>query len=361
MTTSIKKFRSLLCIFALLYTCSLYVKGEEWVSESDKKKEISRTFSVSKSDNLNLDTRYGDITISHWNRNEISIRVVVEAKARNERRVSEMLDYVKIDLNKTGNTVYGSTSIKNFNGGNNERLSIHYYISMPSQINVSIDHRYGNINLPEDNEGKYDVELSYGKFFGGNFTKDISIEGRYSDFTMGNIKNAALELSYSGRTSIGNANNLVIESRYSSIGLKNVDNLTMEDSYGHLSLEKVKNATLEMKYSEGAIQKLENSLIIGDMAYSNITVREVSANFTRIEADSRYGTLKLYIPKRTAFSVEADDMKYGDYEIKGFNSVDTHKDQSSGVDYRSTVNEGSRQRTIYYEGNRYGNLKINGI
>ena len=51
-----------------------------------KKKEINKSFNVGKNDILQVDNRYGNITVTHWSKSEVSIRVVIEAKAATRKR-----------------------------------------------------------------------------------------------------------------------------------------------------------------------------------------------------------------------------------------------------------------------------------
>ncbi len=107
---SLKSLQTCLGIFFLLFLGTFYVSAEEYGAASEKKREVSKTFQVSLSDNLSIENRYGNITVTHWNKNEIEIKVVIEAKARNDQRVEELLNYVDIILDKTGNMVTALTT-----------------------------------------------------------------------------------------------------------------------------------------------------------------------------------------------------------------------------------------------------------
>ncbi len=41
--------------------------------EKIKKKEISQSYSVSAGDRLQVENRYGNITVTHWNQNTVAI------------------------------------------------------------------------------------------------------------------------------------------------------------------------------------------------------------------------------------------------------------------------------------------------
>ena len=85
-------------LMLLVVFCS--VSGWAAKQESIKKKEINKSFNVGKSDILQVDNRYGNITVTHWSKSEVSIRVVIEAKARNEERAQNIIDRISIRMER---------------------------------------------------------------------------------------------------------------------------------------------------------------------------------------------------------------------------------------------------------------------
>ena len=83
-----KKGQSCFLRAGLLMLLVLFCSVSGWAAkqESIKKKEINKSFNVGKNDILQVDNRYGNITVTHWSKSEVSIRVVIEAKARNEEK-----------------------------------------------------------------------------------------------------------------------------------------------------------------------------------------------------------------------------------------------------------------------------------
>ena len=78
-TTHVKLSPAVLLTFVLLL-CNLSAIARP--QEKIKKKEISQSYSVSAGDRLQVENRYGNITVTHWNQNTVAIRVEVECKAR---------------------------------------------------------------------------------------------------------------------------------------------------------------------------------------------------------------------------------------------------------------------------------------
>ena len=75
MKTAIKHFGKALWTVALLWLCgtiALATPGGKPL-EAVKTKTVNKTFRVSNDSELAIENRYGEITITHWSRNEVAI------------------------------------------------------------------------------------------------------------------------------------------------------------------------------------------------------------------------------------------------------------------------------------------------
>ncbi|MDH6307020.1 hypothetical protein M2459_003707 [Parabacteroides sp. PF5-5] len=339
----------------LLLACCL----PAWANTPDrtKKKEINQSFNVSNNDLLRVDNRYGNITITHWNKNEVSIRVVIEVKANSDSQAQEALDRVNVELGKSSNTVSAITSLRSQTGwnNNNNRLTIDYYISMPSKLSTVLSQKYGNINMPEKNEGKSMLEVKYGNIKAGSFTASLNIDAGYSNVELDDVQDLNLDISYCGNVKVNNGESMRIDGKYSNISIRNVKKLEVDKKYSNLKVGNTENVAISMKYSECNIDRMKDQLQASSMDYSTLNIKEVASGFKRIEARARYGNLNIHIPSNASFKVDAKDMKYGNIDINGFNV--THSNVENKVNHHYQVNGGGSS-VILFEGNNYSNIKI---
>lgn len=359
-TRSNRGILPLLTFFLLLG--SVFASAKEYAHE--KKKEYKQSFSAGPGDQLQVDNRFGNITVTHWGKNEVEIRVTVETHNNNEKRAQADLDRINVAMDKKGNTISAITSMNdskwnndNNTNSDNNQITINYYISMPAKLTADLSQKFGNITLPENNPGKCTLRSKFGNIYAGNFTGQLTIESKYGNVDLGNVENAVLDLGYVGSTTIKNAKQLNIDSKYSNTTIGNVDNLQLSNKYGNVKLENVDKASIETKYGDANIALLKNELD-AEVGYGSLTIKEVSANFRRITAEARYSNLNLHIPSKAAFRVEAEGMKYGNYDISGFKITNSSKD-GNGI-FRNEVNNGG-QAVIRFEGNSYSNLNIKAL
>ena len=110
---------------------------------------------------------------------------------------------------------------------------------------------------------------------------------------------------------------------------------------------------MEIRYSEASIENLVQE-IDADLSYSTLDIQKLSDSFIRVDADSQYGNLKIAVPEKTVFSLEADNMEYGNCRVSGLNITHSEKED----DYQRMEINGGGKRKIYYDGNSYGNIHI---
>lgn len=347
-------------LFIALLLLAVSLNGWADRPDSSKKKEVSQSFSAGGSDMVRLDNRYGSITVTHWEKAEVAIRVVIESKANSDSKAQEGLDRVDISLNKTGNTISGVTSLKSqFSGNNsNNRLTINYYVSMPSQLAISVSQKYGNINLPEQNPGKATLEVKYGNIKAGSFTSSLSVDAGYSNVNLEDVQDLTMDLAYCGNVSFNNGNNIRIDSKYSNLKLRNIVKLNLDKKYGNISIQNAEAVTMDIKYSEASIERLKEELSVNTLDYSTLKVNELSSDFKKVNVSARYGNFNVSIPQKAVFKVSAERMKYGKVDVKGFTVTDSRVDNKT--DYTYQINGGGN-KTIYFNGNSYSNIRIKSL
>ena len=205
-------------------------------------------------------------------------------------------------------------------------MTINYYIQMPPKLAADLNQKYGNINLPSDNNGNMDIHVKYGNLNAGNFTANAMIEAKYGNIEVGNLQDAQLDLGYVGTAKIRNAKDLTIDSKYSNLDIQDIQSLRMEIKYGNLTIESVSRLDMEIKYSDAKIGTLKDALNVSSLSYSNLKIRNLSHSFSKVNVESHYGNLEVALPAKTSFRIVAENMKYSSCDVNGFNITRKHFD-----------------------------------
>ena len=111
MKTGIKQFGKALWTVALLWLCGTiaFANPNGKPLEATKTKTVNKTFRVSNNSELTIENRYGEITLTHWNRDEVAIKVEIESRAANDQTAQANLDRISIEMQQVGNKISAET------------------------------------------------------------------------------------------------------------------------------------------------------------------------------------------------------------------------------------------------------------
>ena len=99
-------------------------------------------------------------------------------------------------------------------------MAVRKFKPVTPKLAADLNQKYGNINLPSDNNGNMDIHVKYGNLNAGNFTANAMIEAKYGNIEVGNLQDAQLDLGYVGTAKIRNAKDLTIDSKYSNLDIQ---------------------------------------------------------------------------------------------------------------------------------------------
>lgn len=353
-------YRSTLLLVALLFCCHL---GYGKVLEAKETKEINKTFRWSPASEVEISNKYGEITITHWAKSEVAMRIVIEAKARNQELAKETLDRISVDFSDAAGSISAQTQIApekkgwGVNFGGDVQFNIRYYVSLPAEAICDLEQKYGNILMLERHTGNCTIEAKYGNIELGDLGGLLSLTSKYGNVKMGNFTRAELDLGYSGNVRVGSGEALDIEAKYSNIWVKDVKWIDMDIKYGQLEAGNISHIELDSKYSNITLEELQESFVASELDYGKLIIQQVGKDFLDIDIEARYSTVELNIPASSSFSLDAEGFRYASCKIRGFNNMNNFEQDE---DRTSCTVNGGKKGKISFEGNGYSNLIIKG-
>ena len=154
--------RTIASICVLLYSVQVLAWSDGLTT---KEKKTHSQYSVHDGDRLEISNTYGKVHINTWDKNEITIDIVVTAKARKESDAQEILDrisFVMSDPGGSGHTVSCKTVLASQKHNVQESsMQIDYTINAPKRNAIDITNKYGDVFLA-DFSGKMRMNVSYG-------------------------------------------------------------------------------------------------------------------------------------------------------------------------------------------------------
>ena len=306
----------------------------------EKVKNYSKSYSIDGNDVINLDNRFGKITVNTWSKSEVKVDVQIKVGANDEELAQKLLDNVNIRDSKDGSGVYFKTNINNddnnsswslFGGKRNNvrKIEVNYTVYMPSKNPLNVSNKYGATSLP-DLDGKLTISNSYGSLVAkalSNPGNQISV--KYGSATIGSLNGSDLDVAY-GSLSLGECNKL-----------------NADISYGSAKIGRITTSgNINVKFS------------------GNLNISEVDKNIKNLSVNSSYSSVKLGISndQNADFDVTVryGSFSYGghDINITSKSPSDNDRGYSPTKNYKGHLGKGSNDKNITVN-TSYGSVSFN--
>lgn len=300
-------------------------------NDADKQvKNYSKSYAVNTSTKLDINNRYGKVTVNTWNKNEFKVDVQILVSANKADDAKKFIDRISIKDGKQGETVTFKTNIDSqpeLFGNVSRKIEINYVIYMPAQNALDITNKYGSIELPELS-GKLAINCAYGDLQAKVLSNPANqIKVSYGDARIGSLKATDLDISY-----------------------------------GSLVLGSVDKLNADVKYSSAKIGTISTSGIINVKYGSGIQISNLDENLKNLAVDAKYSNIKLGLGEITDadfdVTVHYGSFNYGNHPIniktedsekKGFNPTKTYKGRVGKGNIATVININSSYSSVKFE------------
>ena len=79
----------------------------------EKKRTISKTYTVGADDRLSIENSFGNITVTTWDKNEIQVDIEIGVRASTDEKAQRMMDQITVSDNQGGKDISFKTNIGN--------------------------------------------------------------------------------------------------------------------------------------------------------------------------------------------------------------------------------------------------------
>jgi len=177
---------------------------------TEKKRTISKTYSVGSDDKLSIDNSFGDVTVSTWDKSEIQVNVEISVSSGTEEKAQNMMDEIKVSDHQSGKDISFKTDIGNMgngkkNKGGDQKFHIDYKVSMPSRNPLRIENSFGKIFMG-DYGGPVNLVSKFGELNAGRLDMAKEIHVEFGSANLGSITNADVVFKFNNKSYIANLN-----------------------------------------------------------------------------------------------------------------------------------------------------------
>jgi len=346
-----KKHYKILILFILIPFLG-FSNDETFIS---KQKNIKKTYIVNSSAGIDIDNKYGNITVSTWDEDKIDIDITIKVSGGNEDWVNERLNSIDVDITALKSLVSAVTNLGNSSlksKGSSNSFEINYVIKIPKNGSVKLNNKYGNITTLSL-ESSTDISCKYGKVILGklNGTNNRIELGYSQNSSIDYIKNGNIEARYSG-LKINESGNLNLDANYSDVSLQEGQNIKYDGNYGSFKFQKINSLVGSGNYLTISVAEVSNNLTI-ESTYSKINVESMNEKSKNVNINTGYTNISLGYDANYSFDFDINT-KYGN--IKNDSSLDVSVSEIKNNSKRiSGYNKKKGQNKVVINSN-YGNV-----
>lgn len=244
-----KKHIRLLNLAAVLLVLSAPVMTIAARGDEDVRKQrlINKHYDVTADDKLEIDNQFGNVVVSTWDRNEITVDIEISARASSEERAQNIMDKIDVKDGRDGKSIWFKTKvgeINNNNGnrhGDNERgFYIDYVVHMPAANRLEIANSFGKTEVPAF-KGLVTLTSKFGSLNTGKLDNVDQIDVEFGRAYISSVNNGKVIFKFNKESRIGKVDgNVRISSEFSQNVQFNVadeiNELNVVESYSGVRL-----------------------------------------------------------------------------------------------------------------------------
>ncbi|HLZ86187.1 MAG TPA: hypothetical protein VKQ52_03055 [Puia sp.] len=312
-----KKHIRLLNLAAVLLVLSapkmtLAANGDEDVR---KQKMIHRNYAVTADDKLEIDNQFGNVVVSTWDQQEITVDIEISARASTEERAQEIMNRIDVKDAKDGHSIWFKTKvgeIHNNNNGNRGRndnqrgFYIDYVIHMPATNRLAIENSFGKTEIPAF-KALVTLTSKFGSLVTGKLDNVDQIDVEFGRAYIASVTNGKVAFKFNKESRIGKVDgNVKITSEFSQnvqfIVANDIQELAIFESYSgvRVVVDKALSAQFDVHTSFGKFHN-ESEFNINEQKEDDSYGPHFDKDYTgqsgdgkaRIKIKSSFGTVRL--------------------------------------------------------------------
>lgn len=286
-------------------------------------------YPVSGPAHLNLDTKYGHVTLHAWNNSTIQVQVTITGYGHDAGEAQDLANQVTIKPSFSGNTLKLRTAYEQprgsfwksfFSWGTNgssgkDYVKIDYDIYVPENLasfqlssnyvdaflasldaSIQCDMNYGSLTS-QDQQGPVSISCNYTHLQLAR-VQHLNLHDTYSTLLADHLEEASVHAEY-GHTKIQSAGKLDFHGDYGSLELGRIDQLTLGCNYTDVRLEHLtQEADIKTTYAHVQLGLLDShvkllhldgvySTYFGEIPASMSIQWKVSCTYGHFSSDTR--------------------------------------------------------------------------
>lgn len=325
----------------------------------EKSKKVNKTFTVKENQVLDIDNKFGDVSISSWDKNEVQLDVEILVDQRNEEKAEERLKEIDIKIKESASEISISTDFsKEYSEkmDGKAKLEINYTIKMPANMVLELENKFGDITI-DRLTSRTEIELQFGSAKIGKLESvNNDLTFKFSDpVIIDELGGGAVILKFS-KMNLTKTGPIEFESQMSNSEIGLMTKADLKVSYGSLRAEEVESIELSSSMSTIQIDKLHDG---GDIkvSYGKFNIENLSKEFSGLTIDAKFTPVELKIEEGAIFELDADTKMSNLFLPSGYEVKDA-SDIGNNEYFKGKIGGDGTSLPIMKISNQFGKVEI---
>jgi hypothetical protein len=330
---------ALIAGIALLQIVSLAANATEWVT---KEKKLHHAYSMRPSDQLAVINVFGNVTVNTWDKNELTVDIIITVKARNEKKAEDMMAHASMNVDSDAapdNMIVFESGVRSgCNIANGNELHIDYVINMPKQNDLRINNKYGAVTIG-NLTGNLNLNLSYGNLEAAVLSgADNIINLSFGKSAISRIEGGKLIMKH-GELRVDRMQHVMMSNSFSKVDITTVAETKIAHSYGDLKIGTARNTDYSVSHSNLRTGELKGDTKLSLSYCSAAALGNITGDAKNIGISAAYSNIDCSFA-HDANLVVTMTMSYGSFKDQAGTNMHNISSDNHTDSYKGTVGKG---------------------
>ncbi|MGD1947144.1 MAG: hypothetical protein ACFB0A_12995 [Croceivirga sp.] len=281
--------------------CTLFVVQIGLAQEHHMSKTVKKTFPLTDTGELILENKYGNVTITGWDNDEVSIEMEIKVNHRKRDKAENLLSRIRPDINSGRSFVSIRSEINDRNTGwfadffnrtnpidfDRSHVEIDFEVFLPKKSKLNITNRFGDVFI-EDWNGELRVLMEHGSLWLNEDLNKSDIILKFGKIRAKNMKYSSVNIK-NGELNMGNAKSLRLNTSGTEMKIGTVNSLEVYSNKDDIVIDEVGTIYGSLKFTtltlEHLAQDVDLTMKITDFKVKHISMPETEISIEQESSD----------------------------------------------------------------------------
>jgi len=258
-------------------------------------------FPLTNAGTLQLENKYGNITVNGWDRDEVAVKIDIVVNRRKMEDAKELLGRINPNIKESKGFIAISSEVTKKNTGwfadffnrtnpidlDRSRVQIDYEVFLPQKAKLKVTNRFGDV-LIEDWSGELNTLIEHGDLWIAEDLGKADVILKFGKLRARNLNYASLNLK-NGELDMENAKSVRLNSSGTDIKMGEINALEIYSNKDDITLDEVGTLYGNLKFTtlnlEQLAQDVDLTMKIADFRVRKILNKDAEINIEQESSD----------------------------------------------------------------------------